>query len=241
MPRYFLEVSYKGTQYSGFQSQHNANSIQAELEKAFAVLQREKVQMTTSSRTDTGVHALQNYLHFDYNGEVHTQFVYKMNAILPDDIAVRSIKQVADDAHCRFDALSRHYKYYIYREKNPFYDDRAYYFPYKLDIELLEKASAVLLEYSDFTSFSKRNTQAKTFICNLQQSYWQLKSNVLIYNVRADRFLRGMVRALTATMLQVGRKKISLADFRHIIELRDCTKAWFAVPPQGLFLVEVKY
>ncbi len=241
MPRYFIEVAYKGTQYSGFQSQMNANSIQAELEKAFSILQKETIVMTGSSRTDTGVHALQNYLHFDYNGLVHTHFIYKINAILPSDIVVRSIVPVMDKAHSRFDAISRQYRYYIYQNKNPFYQDRAYYFPYKLDIDKMQEAAALFKEYNDFTSFSKRNTQAKTFICRITESNWINRGNLLIYNVKSDRFLRGMVRALTATMLQVGRNKVSIPALREIIEKRDCTEAFFAAPPQGLFLVSVQF
>jgi tRNA pseudouridine38-40 synthase len=241
MSRYFLEVAYKGTNYSGFQSQKNANSIQGEIEKAFSILQREDITMTCSSRTDAGVHALQNYLHFDYGGMIHPEFVYKINSILPSDIVVKSIIPVADNSHSRFDAIGRYYKYYIYRNKNPFFKDRAFYFPYKLDIEKMQKAAQILLEYHDFTSFSKRNTQAKTFNCNIKESNWVIKNDVLIYNVKADRFLRGMVRALTATMLKAGRGKISLENFREIIQEKDCTKAFFAVPAHGLFLVSVNF
>jgi tRNA pseudouridine38-40 synthase len=241
MSRYFLEVAYKGTNYSGFQSQKNANSIQGEIEKAFSILQREKTIMTCSSRTDAGVHALQNYFHFDYGGVIHPEFIYKINSILPPDIVIKTIFPVADNSHSRFDATSRYYKYYIYQNKNPFFKDRAFYFPYKLDIEKMQEAAQILLEYQDFTSFSKRNTQAKTFICHLKESNWVKKNNLLIYNVRADRFLRGMVRALTATMLQVGRRKISIERFREIINEKDCTKAFFAVPAQGLFLMSVSF
>lgn len=241
MSRYFLELSYKGTAYSGFQSQHNANTIQAEVEKAFQVLQKQPVVLTGSSRTDAGVHAFQNFFHFDYDGEIHPHFSYKFNAILPPDIVLKNITRVADDAHCRFDAVSREYRYFIYREKNPFYSDRAFYFPYKLDMEKMEEAAALLKEYDDFTSFSKRNTQVKTFRCILLKSEWKREGDQLIYTVRGNRFLRGMVRALTATMLRVGRGKISLDDFRSVIEARDCTKASFAVPAHGLFLMKVEY
>ncbi len=148
MPRYFLEVSYKGTGYSGFQSQINANSIQAEIEKAFSVLQKESVSMTGSSRTDTGVHACQNFFHFDFDAPIHEQLVYKMNAILPGDIVIKNIQKVNDDAHCRFDAISREYKYFIYRDKNPFLADRAYYYPYKLDISMLHQCAEILKEYT---------------------------------------------------------------------------------------------
>ena len=241
MPRYFLEVSYKGTAYSGFQSQENANTIQAEVETAFEILQKERLVMTGSSRTDAGVHALQNFFHFDYEGPVNPKFVYKINAILPADIVVKNIRQVSNEAHCRFDALSREYKYFIYQHKNPFLADRAYYFPFTLDMELMQQAAAILKEYSDFTSFSKRNTQVKTFQCSILESRWIEENGCLVYNVKANRFLRGMVRALTATMLKVGRGKISLDEFRQVIEAKDCTKASFAVPAHGLFLISVAY
>jgi len=242
MPRYFIELSYKGTNYSGFQSQQNThNTIQAALEKAFKILQKDEVLLVSSSRTDAGVHALQNYFHFDYNGAIHPQFVYKTNAILPADLVVKKIIPVAPDAHCRFDALSREYKYFIYAKKNPFLQDRAYYFPYRLDIEKLKEAAEIIKEYKDFTSFSKRNTQVKTFECRILESEWLFENNCLVYHVKANRFLRGMVRALTATMLKIGRGKTSLKEFRSIIEAKDCTQASFAVPAQGLFLINVAY
>jgi tRNA pseudouridine38-40 synthase len=241
MPRYFLELAYKGTQYSGFQTQKNANSIQAEVEKAFETLHRQPVQLTGSSRTDAGVHALQNYFHFDFEGEINPQWQYKLNAILPPDIVLKGLRQVDPEAHCRFDALGREYKYFIYRKKNPFLDDRAYFFPYKLDWEKMRAAAGILQEYQDFTSFSKRNTQVKSFLCQIRESEWLEEGECLVYRVKADRFLRGMVRALTATMLKLGRGKLGLDEFRGIIEAKDCTRASFAVPPHGLFLIGVEY
>jgi tRNA pseudouridine38-40 synthase len=241
MQRYFLEVSYKGTHYSGFQAQQNANTVQAEIEKAFLVLQREEVKLTGSSRTDAGVHALSNYFHFDYQGTVHSHFVYKMNAILPWDIVIKRLIPVSPTAHCRFDAIGREYKYFIYRGKNPFLKDRALYFPYKVDRALMEAGAAMLKGYTDFTSFSKRNTQVKTFECRIAKSEWEFTREGMVYYVEADRFLRGMVRALTATMLKLGRQRISLDDFKNIIEARDSSQASFAVPAHGLFLVSVKY
>ena len=241
MLRYFLEVSYKGTNYSGFQSQKNANSIQEEVEKAFAILHKEKTVLTGSSRTDAGVHALQNFFHFDFEKSLHPQLVYKINAILPEDIVVKSVRQVQPDAHCRFDAVSREYKYFVYRQKDPFLRDRAYYYPYKINIEKLQQAAAILSEYQDFTSFSKRNTQVKTFVCQIQRSEWLQENQCLVYNVKANRFLRGMVRALVATMLKVGRGTIDLEEFRSIVEAKDCTQASFAVPATGLFLIAVNY
>jgi tRNA pseudouridine38-40 synthase len=241
MLRYFLEVSYKGTNYSGFQSQKNANSIQEEVEKAFAILHKEKAVLTGSSRTDAGVHAFQNFFHFDFEKSLHPQLVYKINAILPEDIVVKSVMQVNPDAHCRFDAVSREYKYFVYRQKDPFLRDRAYYYPYKINIEKLQQAAAILTEYQDFTSFSKRNTQVKTFVCQIQRSEWVEENQCLVYNVKANRFLRGMVRALVATMLKVGRGTIDLEEFRSIVEAKDCTQASFAVPATGLFLIAVNY
>lgn len=241
MARYFLEVAYRGTAYSGFQSQENANTIQQEVEQAFRTLQRNAVVLTGSSRTDAGVHAMQNFFHFDFESPLHPQFVYKINAILPSDIVVRSVKQVADDAHCRFDASSRVYDYFIYRSKDPFLEDRAWYFPYTLNREALQEAAALLMRYHDFTSFSKRNTQVKTFECSIMESSWRQQQDCLVYRVRANRFLRGMVRALVATMLQVGRGALSLEDFTAVIDAKDCTRASFAAPAHGLFLVEVCY
>ena len=241
MPRYFLEIAYKGTAFSGFQTQENAITVQSEIEKAFGILQRKQVVLTGSSRTDAGVHALQNYFHFDFEEQVHPQFVYKMNAILPADIVVRRLIPMPAEAHARFDAVTREYRYFIYRSKDPFLTDRAYYFPYHLDTDRMQAAAAILKEYNDFTSFSKRNTQVKTFLCRLDESVWEQEGDCLVYRVRGNRFLRGMVRALTATMLKAGRGKISLDEFRAIIEARDCTRASFAVPAHGLFLVAVNY
>ncbi len=242
MSRYFLEVSYKGTHYSGFQGQHNTEkTIQAEVEKAFLILEKEEIDLTGSSRTDAGVHALQNYFHFDYARELHPQFIYKMNAILPGDIVVKRLVPVGEGAHCRFDAVSREYKYFIYRQKDPFLEDRAFYFPFRLDFEQLQLASAVVREYQDFTSFSKRNTQVKSFICKIEESEWCWEEGCLVYRVRGNRFLRGMVRALTATMLKVGRGKMGLEEFRKVIGARDCTKASFSVAAHGLFLISVGY
>ncbi|MBS1597589.1 MAG: tRNA pseudouridine(38-40) synthase TruA [Bacteroidetes bacterium] len=241
MPRYFLEVAYKGTGFSGFQIQENANSVQAEIEKAFAVYFRETFQMTGSSRTDTGVHALQNFFHFDFDGQIAQASLYNINSILPDDIVVRNFYIVEPGNHSRFDAESREYHYYIHQRKDPFLRDRAYYYPYKLDMEKLQAAANILSSYTDFTSFSKRNTQTKTFLCSIIKSEWIEKEDCYVYQVKANRFLRGMVRGLTGTMLQVGRNRISVDDFKAIIQSKDCTRADFSVPAHGLFLTNVNY
>jgi len=241
MPRYFLEVAYKGTAYSGFQVQENANSVQAEIENAFAIYFREKIQMTGSSRTDAGVHALQNFFHFDFPLSIDSSALYSINSILPDDIVAKQLYTANDESHCRFDATYREYQYSIYKEKDPFLRGIAHYFPYTLDMEKLREAAAVIMRYTDFTTFSKRNTQTKTFLCAIMKSEWLKKDNCYTYHVKANRFLRGMVRGLVGTMLQVGRGKININEFAAIIESRDCTQADFSVPAHGLFLLVVNY
>jgi len=241
MSRYFLEVSYKGTHYSGFQVQPNARTIQDEIQKALLVFYKKGIELTGSSRTDAGVHALQNFFHFDADIVITDKQVYNLNAILPNDIVIKSIKQVADNAHCRFDASSREYAYYIYQEKDPFLEDRAWFFPYTLNIEALNEAASILLTYKDFTSFSKKNSQVKTFLCDIQMSRWEQINNTIVYKVKANRFLRGMVRGLVGTMLRVGRGQMSIDEFKQVVEAKDCTKADFTTPAHGLFLVEVAY
>lgn len=241
MARYFIEVAYQGTRYSGFQTQENAPTIQAALEKALEILHRDRFELTGSSRTDAGVHAKQNFFHFDRAESLHPQAVYKLNAILPEDIVVKQIYEVPADAHCRFDALSRSYAYHVYRSKDPFLSDRAFYFPYTMDLERLQQAASLLMRYEDFTSFSKRNTQVKTFQCKVFESEWVQEGEELIYRVRSNRFLRGMVRALTSTQLLVGRGKIELSEFQQIVEARNCELASFAAPAHGLFLEAVHY
>jgi tRNA pseudouridine38-40 synthase len=246
MIRYFLEVAYKGTNYSGFQVQENAITVQSEIERAMEIFFRSKLKLTGSSRTDAGVHSLQNFFHFDVEQIIDLKGIYNINAILPDDIVVKSIRKIDPRAggefpHARFDAISRRYKYYILKQKDPFRKETAYYYPYTLDFEQLQRAAGVVLENTDFTSFSKRNTQVKTFSCSIMESQWRMEEESLVYHVRANRFLRGMVRALVGTMLQVGRQKISVLQFQDIISAKDCSQADFSAPAQGLFLVAVEY
>jgi tRNA pseudouridine38-40 synthase len=241
MLRYFIEVAYKGTRYSGFQSQHNATTIQSHIENALQTVFKATFQLTCSSRTDTGVHALQNFFHLDTDTELNLKQVYNLNAVLPHDIIIKQLFLVEPDKHARFSATHRQYKYYITRNRNPFLTETAWYYPYNLDIEALQQAADLLLTYSDFTTFSKRNTQVKTFICDIIISKWHYENECLVYEVKANRFLRGMVRGLVGTMLQVGRGLIGLDDFKRIIESKDCTKANFNTPANGLFLVKVTY
>ncbi len=241
MPRTFLEVAYRGTQYSGFQIQDNASSIQQEVEKALEIFFRRPFTLTGSSRTDGGVHALQNYFHFDYERLIDKRVLYNINAILPPDIVLKDVRPVASHAHCRYDALTREYRYYIYRTKNPFLADRAWFFPYTLDRDKLAAAAALISQFEDFTSFSKRNTQAKTRLCAVLESGWQEEGECLVYRVVANRFLRGMVRGLVGTMLQVGRGKISVEEFVAIFGKKDNQLADFSAPGHGLFLFRISF
>lgn len=242
MPRYFLEVGYKGTAYHGFQVQENAPTIQFEVQRALKILLKEEVILTGSSRTDAGVHALQNFFQFDYDRIIGEKQVYNLNAILPDDICIHSLKEVSPSAHCRFDAKGRIYQYYIYTYKDPFMKDRGWHYPYAVNVSLLNAAAELIKHYRDFTSFAKRNAQVFTHNCDIYESYWEeLEGKQLRYTVKGNRFLRGMVRGLVGTMLKVGRGTISLAEFENIIQAKDCTKADFSTPPQGLFLVNVLF
>lgn len=245
MARYFINVAYKGTNYAGFQIQKNANSIQAEIEKALKIFFKIDFTLTCSSRTDAGVHALSNYFHFDSDiipdQDKLSNIVYNLNSILPRDIVLKSIFSVPDDQHARFSAQSRIYKYFLYQQKDPFQEDRAFYYPYHLDLVQLNAAADLLKDYNDFTSFSKRNTQVKTFVCDIYASRWVNENGVLIYTVEGNRFLRGMVRGLVGTMLRVGAGKMSILEFKKIIEIKDCSFVDFSVPAHALFLIDVKY
>ncbi len=241
MQRYFLELAYKGTRYSGFQVQENANTIQQEIERALEIFFKQKISLTGSSRTDAGVHALQNFFHFDTELLITDEQLYNINAILPGDIVVQSIRPVKTDAHCRFTAVSRSYRYYIYSKKDPFLQDRAWFYPFTVDMDILNEAAAIIKDYQDFTSFSKRNTQVNNFQCSITSSQWVIENNCYVYEVRSNRFLRGMVRGLVGTMLKAGRKIITIDQFKEIIEAKDCTKADFKTPAHGLFLTAVHY
>jgi len=239
MPRFFIEVAYKGTAYSGFQTQANSNTIQAEVEKAFKTLHRQEVMLTGSSRTDAGVHALQNYFHFDFDQGLHPQFIYKMNAILPGDIVVKAVHKVDAEAHSRFDAISREYIYRIHRFKNPFLEQTSFFYPYKLNYELMVKAAEFVQSQKNFFAFSKTNTQVNNFHCTVDKSCWIIEHDCLSFNIKANRFLRGMVRLITATLLKVGREQIGMDDFHSLFKKQQ--KCGYSVPAHGLFLKNVNY
>jgi tRNA pseudouridine38-40 synthase len=239
MARYFIEVAYKGTRYSGFQVQENALTIQSEIEKAIALVQREPVALTGSSRTDAGVHALQNFFHFDYEGTLHPQLAYKVNAILPGDIAIQGIRFMPSNAHSRFDAIAREYEYHLYSVKNPFLQETALFYPYTLNEEALVETSAYIREQTNFWAFSKTNTQVKNFNCTIYTSEWTRKGEELVYHIEGNRFLRGMVRLLTATQLKVGRGKLSMETFKSFFSEEQ--KCGLSIAATGLYLVQVRY
>lgn len=241
MPRYFIEVAYMGTHYSGFQVQLNANTIQAEVTRALKIFFNKEFELTGSSRTDAGVHALQNFFHFDANAVINKSVIYNLNAILPYDIVVKNIYQTADNAHCRFDAIARTYHYYITRVKNPFYFGRSYYYPFAVNTALLNEMAAMLTKCNDFTSFSKKKTQVKSFACNIKTSSWVIEDNIWRYEIKADRFLRGMVKGLTGTMLRLARHNKSSFDLANIVERKDPQFVDFSVPSEGLFLTTVEF
>jgi len=239
MARYFIEVAYKGTAYSGFQVQENAVTIQSEIEKAFQILHRHPVTLTGSSRTDAGVHALQNYFHFDFEHVVNAQAVYKLNAILPRDIAVRNIYLMPPEAHCRFDALSRKYTYKIHTRKDPFLENTSLYYPFKLDSSLLSEGASLLKSQSNFYAFSKTNTQVNNYNCIIANANWSIQDNQLEFTITGNRFLRGMVRLVVGSLLRLGRGQVSLTSFASLF--KGVERSGYSVPAHGLYLHRVRY
>jgi tRNA pseudouridine38-40 synthase len=241
MPTYFLALAYKGTRFAGFQIQDNAITIQGQVERAMATYLRENVQLTGSSRTDAGVHANRNFFHFSIDRILKDEFVYHVNAILPPDIAITGIYAVPDGSHSRFDAIGRRYKYHIYNSKNPFLNDRSWYYPYPMDLADLNQAASYLLGLHDFTSFAKRRTQVYTHLCTISVCQWHETADGWVFTVEGNRFLRGMVRALVGTMVKVGRQKISFESFQNVLLSKDSAMADFSAPGHGLFLDDVIY
>jgi len=203
----------------------------------------EEVNMTGCGRTDTGVHAREFYAHFDRKQPLESprELAFRLNAFLPGDIVVYNIFEVPPDFHARFDALSRTYKYYISKQKDPFKAGQSYYYHAPLDVNKMKKACNFLFDYSDFTSFSKLHTQTKTNNCNIFEAYWEEIDNMLVFTIKADRFLRNMVRAIVGTLLEIGKEKLEVVDMPHIIEAKDRSKAGFSVPAEGLFLEHIDY
>ncbi len=240
--RYFIEFSYLGTDFMGFQIQPNAKTVEGELENAMSKLLRQSIDINGSSRTDTGVHAFQQFAHFDIENPIDTsQLAYTLNKILPKSIFIKRIFEVSDNIHARFDAISRKYEYRILQQKNPFLQNQGYLFPSGLDLDLMNSAGEILMQNTDFQCFSKVNTQVNHFRCDIMEAFWKESENQLIFTIKADRFLRGMVRAIVGTMIEVGMMRTSLEKFESILKSKNRSEAGRAVPPQGLFLKEVNY
>src|SRR5690606_4602955 len=234
--RYVLKVQYNGTAFHGSQLQGDLPTVQLALNTAISTLLREAIETYGASRTDEGVHANANFYHFDFADALPETFCYNLNAILPHSISVKNIYKAADDFNVRFDAISRTYRYKIYSTKNPFYYKMALFYPLKINEDILHQTAKTIQQYKDFESFCKRNAQNYTFLCNIYESYWEHIDDQLHYVVKANRFLRGMVRALVGTQLKAAKGKITVDDFIKIIEAKDCTLADFSVAGHGLYL-----
>jgi len=240
--RYFIELSYKGTNYHGWQIQPDASSVQEEITKALATILQEKIMLVGAGRTDAGVHASQMFAHVDTVKKLSNNYVHKLNAILPNDIVIKSIKEVSDDTHARFDAVSRTYEYKILLGRDPFLLETTWQLHQKnLQIEKMNEAANLLFKYEDFESFSKVKTDVNTFNCTIMKAVWTLEDKHLIFHIKANRFLRNMVRAVVGTLLEVGLGKKTVEDFRKIIESKKRSEAGLSVPAKGLFLTEVCY
>lgn len=241
--RYFIYFSFDGTNYHGWQIQPNGISVQEQLETALSTLLREKVPVVGAGRTDAGVHARKMVAHFDINQKIDgKQLVYKLNRLLPRDMAVDRIEEVESIKHARFSALSRTYRYYVTTNRDPFTRMFSWQTNYELDFALMNEAAAILLEYEDFAAFCKSHSDAKTTICNVMSAKWYMTSDTSWYfEITANRFLRNMVRAIVGTLVEVGRHRITINEFRRIIESKQRTKAGESMPGNALFLYDIGY
>lgn len=241
--RYFIELSYQGKNYHGWQKQANEISVQEVIEKTLSILLKEKISVIGCGRTDTGVHARQFFLHFDVEKKIDKEKLkYQLNSFLPHDIAIFQLLRVKDEAHARFDAVSRSYHYKISLEKDVFENDLSLQiYQSNLNINDMNEASALLLNYTDFKCFSRSKTDVKTYDCNVTEAYWKLEGQRLEFFISANRFLRNMVRAIVGTLLEVGKETMTLDEFKNVIESRDRSKAGASVKAKGLYLTRVVY
>jgi len=242
--RYFIYISYKGTYYHGWQIQPNALTVQKILNDALSVILNENISTTGAGRTDTGVHALVFCAHFDCLSDYLSSsknLVYRLNGYLPDDISVSSIRKVCPGANARFSASSRTYKYYIARKKDPFFNKSSWFIHSKIDITAMNNASRLLISHTDFTSFSKLHSDTKTNICKIHSAFWEEADARLVFTIKADRFLRNMVRAIVGTLIEIGSGKIDLKEFEEIIHAKDRCRAGRSAPAKGLFLIDIEY
>lgn len=244
MARFFIRLSYCGTAYNGWQNQPHAGTItiQSVIEKALNTFLRQKIDITGCGRTDKGVHAKDYYAHFDIDSldEIPT-LIFRLNKLLPQDIAIHEIMNVADDAHARFDAISRSYEYHLHIEKSPF-DIHSFYYTYDTpNIEILNEVAKIMLDHVDFTTFCKFHTDVKTMNCRITESRWEQNDNHYIYRVTADRFLRGMIRLIVGACLQVSRGKLTIEDVKIALSEKRRTGQDWSVPASGLFLCDIRY
>jgi tRNA pseudouridine38-40 synthase len=242
--RYFIFLSYKGTSYHGWQLQPNAVTVQKILNEAMSRVLEEEIRTTGAGRTDTGVHAKVFCAHFESEAidiDTRKNLVFKLNRYLPKDISISGIRKVLPDAHARFSALSRTYKYYISKVKDPFREESAWFVHGNLDIDLMNQACAILMEQNDFTSFSKLHSDNKTNICKIVSASWEEESNGIVFTIKADRFLRDMVRAITGTMIEIARGKIGMDELREIFIARNRCRAGRSAPAKALFLTGIEY
>lgn len=243
MHRYFITLSYNGKNYVGWQIQPNGISVQQVLQDALSTILRKQTEVVGAGRTDAGVHARKMTAHFDFSGESFDEkdLVRNLNSFLPRDIAVHEIREVKSDAHARFTATSRTYKYYLTTEKDPFLHDLSYQVYFLPDVDKMNALGEILKEYEDFTSFSKLHTDVKTNNCHIQEAYWEQEEARFTFTITADRFLRNMVRAIVGTLLEAGRGKLDERGFRRIIEAKDRSVAGDSAPGHALFLHDVTY
>jgi tRNA pseudouridine38-40 synthase len=242
--RYFIFISYKGTSYHGWQIQPNSVTVQKVLDEALSVILSEKISTTGAGRTDTGVHAMFFNAHFDSifpDLSTRKNLVFRLNRFLPDDISVKTIKKVLPNANARFNAISRTYKYYISKIKDPFFDNSSWFLHGNIDIVVMNEACRLLLNHSDFTSFSRLHSKAKTNNCKIYGAKWEEEDNRLVFTIKADRFLRNMVRAIVGTMVELGFGKINYKEFEEIILAKDRCRAGKSAPAKGLFLSDIEY
>lgn len=240
--RYFIQLSYLGSAYSGWQIQPNAPSIQATVNKALTVLCREPIYVIGCGRTDAGVHAAHYYAHFDCQGDINeAEVLFRANHILPFDIAIHQLFEVAETAHARFSAVRRTYKYFIHQDKNPFLYTRSTFYTKKLDFEAMNAAARVLIQQADFTTFSKVNAQTKTSICDVQAAGWALENGHWVFTITANRFLRNMVRSIVGTLFYVGTGKITCEEFENIFYSKDRMRGGTSAPGEGLYLWQIEY
>ncbi|TLX76587.1 tRNA pseudouridine(38-40) synthase TruA [Labilibacter sediminis] len=243
MARYFMELAYNGKNFHGWQVQPNAITVQEVLDDCMSKILGENIHVVGCGRTDTGVHASYFVAHFESEKEAIDEalFCHKLNRFLSKDIVIYSLSRVDDDTHSRFSAISRTYEYRLVTVKNPFLQDLAYQSHTDLDFEAMNKAAGLLFNYKDFTSFSKLHTDVKTNNCKIAEAQWELKNDCWIFTIKADRFLRNMVRAIVGTLLAIGRGKMTLEEFCGVIEAKNRGKAGTSAPAQALFLVDVSY